>query len=69
MGWFDFLWTAERIEHLAEHGVSLEDFESVIVDPDAIGISRSSGRPMAYGYTSDGRYIACVYEMVDDVTV
>ena len=69
MAWFDFLWTPERIEHFAEHGVSPEDFESVILDPDAIGISRSSGRPMSYGYTADGRYIACVYEMIDDMTV
>ena len=69
MAWFDFLWTPETIEHLAEHGVSPEGFESVVLDPDAVGTSRSSGRPMAYGYTSDGRYIACVYEMIDDVTI
>ena len=69
MAWFDFLWTPERIGHLAEHGVSPEEFESVVLDPDTVGISRRSGRPMSYGYTSHGRYIACVYEMIDDVTV
>ena len=31
-------------------------------------ISRSSGRPMVYGFTPDGRYIVVVYEEIDDHT-
>jgi hypothetical protein len=31
--------------------------------------SRSSGRPVRFGFTPDGRYIAVVFEWIDDVTV
>jgi hypothetical protein len=31
--------------------------------------SRTSGRPIAFGYTSDGRYICVVYEEVDEHTL
>ncbi len=36
---FDFLWTDEIIEHLAEHAVSREDFEPVVSNPDRTGAS------------------------------
>ena len=29
--------------------------------PDETGVSRSSGRPIAFGYTPDSRYICVVY--------
>lgn len=38
-------------------------------NPDRVGISRSSGRPIAFGYTSTGKYLACVFEMLNDDTV
>jgi hypothetical protein len=38
-------------------------------DPIAHDISRSSGRPMVYGFTPDGRYIVVVYEAIDDHTL
>lgn len=31
--------------------------------------SRSSGRPMRFGYTQDGRYIVVAFEWIDDVTI
>lgn len=69
MPYFEFIWTDETIEHLAEHDISPEDFEEVVRDPLGTGKSRSSGLPVAFGYTSDGRYIIAVYEMVDQSTV
>ena len=39
-----------------------EDVNAVLMDPDETGVSRSSGRPIAFGYTPDGRYICVVYE-------
>jgi hypothetical protein len=33
-----------------------------LFNPIARDISRSSGRPMVYGFTPDGRYIVMVYE-------
>jgi hypothetical protein len=66
---FDFIWTDEIVEHLAEHGVSQDDFERVVSRPDSKGVSRSTGLPCAWGYTEDGRYIIAVYEEIDDTTV
>ena len=66
MPFFVFIWDGENDEHVAEHGVSIDEFEQVVSDPDDVTISRSSGRPIAFGETADGRYIACVYEELDD---
>lgn len=65
----DFLWTEETIEHLAEHGVSPDDFEFVVSHPSSRGLSRSTGLPVAWGHTRDGRYIIAVYEQIDGMTV
>jgi hypothetical protein len=64
-----FQWTAEIIEHLAEHDVSSDDFEHVVQNPYALGSSRSSGLPCCWGDTLDGRSIICVFEEIDDMTI
>jgi hypothetical protein len=69
MAYYEFLWTDDIIEHLAEHGVSQDDFERVICNPTSKGYSRSSGLPAMWGYTSDGRYLIAVYESLDAMTV
>jgi hypothetical protein len=65
----DFLWTDEIVEHLAEHGVSQDEFEAVVCQPISKGYSRSSALPCAWGYTEDGRYIIAVYDEIDAVTI
>ena len=67
--WYEFQWTAEIIEHLAQHGITPDDFEEVVSNADVESVSRSSGRPLVRGYTADGRRIACVYEWIDDMTI
>jgi hypothetical protein len=67
--YFDFVWTSEIITHLAEHDISPDDFEQVVMQPKRVGKSRSSGDPAAWGYTRDGRYIIAVYQKIDFVTV
>jgi hypothetical protein len=69
MPYFEFLWTAEIIAHLAEHGVGREVFEEVVSHPKRVGVSRSSGRPCCWGETADGRQLFCVYEFLDDFTI
>ena len=69
MPYYLFIWN-ELIEgHLAEHGVTPDEFEEVVCDPDAVRRSRSSSRAVAFGETSAGRYLACVYEWLDQDTV
>lgn len=52
MPFYFFIWTPEIIEHLAEHDVTPDEFEEVVSHPEVEGISRSSGNPVAFGYTS-----------------
>ena len=69
MAYFKFLWTDEIVEHLAEHGVRLEDFEEVVRHPERRGVSRATGRPCCWGEGPDGRYLFCVFEYLDDLTI
>jgi hypothetical protein len=66
MPYYFFVWTAEIEEHLAEHGVTPEDFEEVVCNPEQESISRSSGNPIAFGRTSEGRLICCVFQRLED---
>jgi hypothetical protein len=69
MPYFEFLWNDEIVEHLAEHGVAPKEFEEVVNDPHRRSQSRSSGRPCCWGETAEGRYLFCVYEYLDEMTV
>lgn len=69
MPYFEFLWTDEIVAHLAEHGVSREDFKAAVSNPSRLGMSRSSGRPCCWGETAEGRTLFCVYEFLDDLTI
>jgi hypothetical protein len=66
---FHFIGNDEIIAHLAEHGMDPIDFEWVVNRPISKGVSRSTGLPIAWGYTQDGRYISAVYEHIDRVTI
>ena len=67
MPFFIFQWSQARIEHVADNGISREDFEQVVRKASRVESSRSSGRPCVRGRTRDGRLIFCVFEIVDDV--
>ena len=54
---------------MAEHDVAPEDFQEVVCEPERRSESRSSGRPCCWGETSDGRYLFCVYEYVNEMTI
>jgi len=56
-----------NVQHLLEHGVSIEEAEEVLFDPRSIhGVSRSSGRPLVFGQMAAGRHLAVVFEEVAD---
>jgi hypothetical protein len=69
MPYFDIIWTEEIVRHLAEHGISPQDFEDVVRNPASKGLSRSTGLPVVWGHTRHGRYIMAVYEQLDPLTV
>jgi hypothetical protein len=66
---FDYCWTKEIADHLAEHSVTPEEFESVVDTSGMRGRSRATGRPCCWGNTPDGRYLICVYEYIDEMTI
>jgi hypothetical protein len=66
---FEFFWTDEIVQHLAENDVTPEDFERIVNFPDRRGTSRSSGRRCCWGQTMDGRLLICIYEKLDELTV
>lgn len=69
MPYYLFVWNDELEEHLAQHGVAPGEFEEVVCNPDYVTASRSTGRPIAFGETASGKYLACVYELLDETTV
>ncbi len=72
MPWYDIIWNDEpggNVEHIAEHGLTPDDVEDVLFNPLEETTSRSSRRPVATGYTRDGRLVLVVYELIDDVTI
>lgn len=58
-----------NVEHIEEHGLTVEDVEHVLQNRESRATSNSSGDPCVFGYTSDGRYIIVVFEQIDDDTI
>ena len=64
IAWDDDDDPAGNVMHVAEHGLTPGDVESVLLDPDAEEVkSRSSGMPAVRGWTGDSRWIFVVYEV------
>ena len=68
------IWDADddprgNVWHTAEHGLTPEDVEYVLCGVHELDTSRSSGSPIALGFTAGGEYICVVFEWVDDETV
>lgn len=52
--------------HIADHGITPEEVESALLDENTrIDVSDSSGRPIAFGTTVTGRFIAIVFEVLN----
>jgi hypothetical protein len=52
---------------VVEHGVTQDEVDDVVCDPSNPTVeSDSSGRPVTFGYTQTGRYLAVVWEHVSD---
>jgi uncharacterized DUF497 family protein len=61
-----FIWNDELVAYLAQHGVTPGEFEEVVLDSKVVQTSHSSGRPIVFGATSTEKYLACVFEYVDE---
>jgi hypothetical protein len=56
-----------NVQHLRAHDVTIEEAEEVLLGSQSSrAISRTSGLPTSFGWTSTGRHLAVVYETVGD---
>jgi len=68
----DIVWDLEddrdgNVWHLSEHGITVEEAESVLRDPRAGSArSRTTGRPQVFGWTHTGKFITVIWEEVND---
>jgi uncharacterized DUF497 family protein len=74
MRFFRILWDDPQdpkgnVQHIAEHGLDIEDVEEVWGSPTSEGVSASSGLPIVWGYTLERVYIIVVYEQIDQDTI
>lgn len=53
-------------QHIAEHGLSVDEVEDVLYAADEVLASHSSGRPITFGETRTGRHIAVVFDIIDE---
>ena len=59
----EFIWPEERIEHIAEHGVTPEEVEEACFEKALVLRAKSEGENPVYyvlGQTDAGRYLFCV---------
>lgn len=67
-----FIWDLEddpdgNVQHIAEHGLTIEEVESVFRDPgNQTELSRSSGYPITIGTTHTGRFVVVVWEEIEE---
>ena len=74
MRFWRIIWDDEErpqgnVQHIAEHGLTVEEVEYVLENPTEETRSASTGRPCCFGYTPAGDYILVVYEEIDEETV
>lgn len=70
MNWHTIIWDdglGGNVEHIARNGVTPEEVEEVLSDPDSVTtVSNSSGYPITFGWTVSGRHVAVVWEEACD---
>ncbi len=65
MAWFEFIWTQYRVDKLAQHGLTPDDFEAAFAEYFDEEPSESSGNLIRFGYTADGRTIAMIFQWIE----
>lgn len=74
MGYSVIIWDLDddlegNVQYIADHDLTKEEVEDVLANPEHRTTSRSSGLPTVLGTTSTGRFIAVVFQEIDEDTV
>jgi len=59
----ELIWPTDRLEHIARHGVTPEEFEEVCFGKSFVRRTKSEGKNPVYyilGQSNSGRYLFCV---------
>jgi hypothetical protein len=65
----EFIWPEERIDHIARHNVTPEEFEEACFGESFVQRAKSEGENPVYyvlGQTTSGRYLFCVVIQFSD---
>ncbi|MEX2175024.1 MAG: hypothetical protein WD872_11725 [Pirellulaceae bacterium] len=67
MRFFQIIWDDPHdpegnVQHVGEHGLTIDEVEYVLNNATEWGTSQSSGRPCCFGYTPSSEYIIIVFE-------
>jgi hypothetical protein len=55
-----------NVQHIAKHGIKSQEANEVVSNRyEAALASRSSGRQPVFGWTSTGKHLAVIFEVVD----
>jgi hypothetical protein len=54
-----------NVAHIAVHGVTIEEYEEVLGGHELEIVSRSSGEPAKFGWTSTGKYLFIVFRVFE----
>jgi len=55
-----------NVQHISEHGITIEEVEDVLYAAEEVVASQSSGRPITFGETSTGKYVVVVFDVVEE---
>ena len=58
-----------NVQHIAEHGLTIDEVIFVLENPESESTSRSSGQPCVFGYTPANEYIIVIFQQIDEDTV
>ena len=58
-----------NVQHIAEHGLTTDEVEAVLNEPDSADSSVSSGCPCVFGFTPAGEYIIVIFESIDEDSI
>ncbi len=63
--WIRIIWNEERgenVDKVLAHGLTLEDVEAVVADPESEDRSRTTDRGVLFGYTPSGEFTCVPFE-------
>ena len=55
-----------NVQHIAAHDLTIEEVEEVLYAAQEVFASQSSGRPIVFGETSTGKFIAVVFDVIEE---